>query len=83
MEYILTEHAETTVREREIKREWINRALDAPDLLRPHEEDSSLRYAFKRIEEQGNRVLRVIYNAEKNPVHVVTVYFDRTMKGKL
>jgi hypothetical protein len=83
MDYILSEHAATTVSERKIKREWIETALDNPDLSLPHETDVTAKYAFKRIKEFGNRVLRVIYNADENPVIVVTVYFDRTMKGKL
>lgn len=83
MKYILTEHAENTIREREIKAEWIGIALDAPELALPHENDSSLRYAFKQIPEFENRVLRVIYNADTNPVVIVTACFDRAMKGKL
>lgn len=46
-------------------------------------EDTTLEHALAVIPEHGDRVLRVIYNATKNPPHVVTVYFDRTMKGKL
>ena len=83
MNYLLTEHAATTIRERKIAPEWIDRTLDAPDLSLPHESDSALRYALKRITENENRVLRVVYNVDKNPIHIVTVYFDRTMKGKL
>jgi hypothetical protein len=30
-----------------------------------------------------NRVLRVIYNKTVDPAAVITVYFDRRMKGKL
>lgn len=83
MDYQLTEHAVTTIREREIKAEWIDITLDEPELSLPHENDPTLRYAFRKIPEYGNRVLRVIYNADKNPVVVVTVYFDRAMKGQL
>ena len=83
MDYSLTEHAETTIGEREIKREWIDGTLEVPDLSKPHESDPALRYAFKVIPEYGNRVLRVVYNADKNPVTIITAYFDRTMKGKL
>ena len=38
---------------------------------------------LKLIPAFGDRVLRVIYNATKEPPLIVTVYFDRTMKGKL
>lgn len=83
MDFLLSEHAESAVRERAIKREWINAALNDPDLVLPHETDAAAMHAFKRIEEFGNRVLRVIYNADKDPVVVVTAYFDRAMKGRL
>ena len=83
MDYILSEHAETTVSERAIKREGIDAALNDPDLLLPHETDVTATYAFKRIEEFDDRVLRIVFNADENPVIVITAYFDRTMKGKL
>jgi hypothetical protein len=35
------------------------------------------------IEEFDRRVLRVVVNQNAVPVRIVTVYFDRTMKGKL
>jgi hypothetical protein len=83
MDYILSEHAASTVSERGIRREWIEATLNDPDLKLPHESDASVCYAFKRIDDFNNRVLRVIYNADANPVVIVTVYFDRTMRGKL
>lgn len=83
MNYQLSEHAETTVREREIPREWLAAAMNEPDLQLPHENDTTWRYAFKRIPEFGNRVLRVVYNQTKEPAVIVTAYFDRTMKGQL
>jgi hypothetical protein len=83
MEYDLSEHAATTVRERDIRPAWIDITLTSPELIKPHPEDPALRYAFRRIPEHGDRVLRVIYNADTNPVTIVTAYFDRTMKDKL
>jgi hypothetical protein len=35
---------------------------------------------LRPIEEFGNRVLRVIFNETTQPPHVVTAFFDRTMK---
>lgn len=83
MAYVLSAHAETIIREREIAPEWLDAAMNAPDLLLPHENDPTLHYALKRIPDFGDRVLRVIYNATNAPPLIVTVYFDRTMKGKL
>lgn len=82
-EYRLSEHAETTLREREIALEWLTSAMNDPDLTLPHEYDATLRYALKKIPAFGDRVLRVVYNATMEPPVIVTLYFDRTMQGKL
>lgn len=50
---------------------------------RPRRKGRLLRYAFKRIPDFGNRVLRVVYNETVDPPVIVTVCFDRTMKGRL
>ena len=83
MNFTLSQHATTATKERGIEHEWIRRTLDAPELVQPHESDPSLQYAFRRIPEFGNRVLRVVYNPSTTPHHVITVYFDRTMKDAL
>ncbi len=43
----------------------------------------TLTHALRAIPEFGDRVLRVIYNRTKHPPHIVTAFFDRSMKGKL
>ena len=43
----------------------------------------SLIHHLAVVPEHGNRVLRVVFNHLVTPVRVVTVYFDRKMKGKL
>jgi hypothetical protein len=35
------------------------------------------------VPEHGNRVLRVVVNVQVTPERVVTLFFDRKMKGKL
>lgn len=83
MDYVLSEHAKTAMAAREIKTEWLEITLNHPELSQPHEEDPTLSYVFRRIPERGNRVLRVVYNKDRNPATIVTMYFDRSMKGKL
>lgn len=51
--------------------------------MRLDEKDPTLEHRLKEIPEYGDRVLRVIINTTVDPVRVVTVYFDRTMKGEL
>lgn len=83
MDFTLSDHAIIAIRERSILLEWIERTLSTPSQALSGFDDPSLKHALAVIPEHGDRVLRVIYNATKNPPHVVTVYFDRTMKGKL
>jgi hypothetical protein len=39
-------------------------------------------HAFLRIAERNHRVLRVVYNPDVHPVRVITVYFDRRLRGR-
>jgi len=71
------------VAEREIPIEWIERTLDAPELIVPEPNDPTIKRCFRRIPEFGGRVLRVAVNRTVEPQRVVSVFFDRKMKGKL
>lgn len=81
--YELTKHAAERMSERNIQPEWVERALSSPQRDQEHESDPELRHALVTIPENGDRVLRVIYNATCNPIRVVSVYFDRKLRGKL
>jgi uncharacterized protein DUF4258 len=81
--FALTAHARTVIAERSIKAEWLARVLSQPEETEPDAADTNLKHALARIPEHGNRVLRVVYNGSVKPIRVVTVYFDRSMKGKL
>jgi Domain of unknown function (DUF4258) len=83
MNYTLSKHAEDAIKEREIRSEWIAACLTEPMATEADPVDPDIRHALRIIDEFGYRVLRVIYNQTTKPAHVVTVYFDRTMKGKL
>ena len=82
MEFTLSAHATTTTQARNILPEWIADALSTPALREPDPADPELIHALRVIPEFGNRVLRVIYNQNKTPPHVVTAFFDRGIKGK-
>jgi hypothetical protein len=71
------------VAEREIAVEWIERTLDAPDLIVADPNDPAIERCFRRIPEFGERVLRVAVNRTVEPQRVVSVFFDRKMKGEL
>jgi hypothetical protein len=57
--------------------------LSAPQKIELDSKDPDLRHALLTINDYDSRVLRVIYNVKVNPNRVVSVYFDRKMRGKL
>ena len=83
MKYTLTKHAQKVLEEREIPLEWLERTLLAPELILPEPDDISVQRCFRRIPEFNGRVLRVVVNRAVEPQRVVSVFFDRQMKGRL
>ncbi len=83
MNYLLTQHAKDVLEERKIRMEWLERALIHPKKIEDDPLDDELEHYLGIIDEYGYRVLRVVCSKEIEPLRVVTVYFDRTMKGKL
>jgi hypothetical protein len=70
-------HFEDMLRERQISREWADRAIRDPD----HTEDRTdgTRHFIKQIPEFGNRWLRVVVNTKADPAYRVTAFFDRRL----
>ncbi|GDX09978.1 hypothetical protein LBMAG57_17500 [Verrucomicrobiota bacterium] len=83
MSYELTLHAKVALAEREILLEWMERTLAAPELCLPDPDDATVERRYRRIPEHGGRVLRVAVNTAVEPERVVSVFFDRKMKGRL
>ena len=83
MKYELTRHAAKALEEREIPFDWMERTLAAPELSLPDHDDAAVERRFRRIPEFGARALRVAVNTAVEPNRVVSVFFDRKMKGKL
>ena len=83
MNYVLTFHAESVLRERKILIEYVERTINDPELFLKDKIDMELEHYLKMIPENRNKVLRVILNNTTVPFKIVTVYFDRSMKGKL
>lgn len=79
----LSLHAIDVIAQRDIRLEWIARVISCPSLVRPDTLDPRLVQAFGAIPERDGRVLRVVYNPGLDVIWVVTVFFDRSMRGKL
>jgi hypothetical protein len=58
----LSAHAKTVVAERSIELEWLERVPAKPEKIEADRDDPELRHALWRIQEHGDRVLRVVYN---------------------
>jgi len=83
MNYELTQHARDALQERQIAVEWMERVIAKPALVQPSPRDPTVESRLAEIPEHDDRVLRVVINKAVVPERVVSVYFDRTMKGKL
>ncbi len=78
-----TRHAHRVIAERLILVEWIELTVSEPALRTPDLIDPEVERFFRPIPERDNRVLRVAVNTSVAPWRVVSVFFDRSMRGKL
>lgn len=82
MEYELTQHARKVLAERGIEVEWMERTLQEPQWAEADPNDPAVERRFRVIPEFGGRVLRVAVNITVEPPRIVSVFFDRTQKGR-
>lgn len=78
-----TKHAVHAMAERMIPMEWVELVVAEPALRIPDPNDPEVERFFRSIPERDNRILRVAVNTRVTPWRVVSVFFDRNMKGKL
>ena len=78
-----TRHAVDVMRERVIPREWVESVVTEPALRSPDPNDPDIERFYRRMPERSGRVLRVAVNTRVAPWRVVSVFFDRGMRGKI
>ena len=83
MELSVTIHAREAMAERRIRLSWVERVLSGPELRTDDPNDPEVERFFGRVPERGDRVLRVAANTRVEPWRVVSVFFDRDMRGQL
>ena len=71
-------HFADMLRERGIKREWVNAALENPE--RMEDQNDGTRHFIRQIPEFDNRWLRVVVNVIVFPERRVTAFFDRRLR---
>ena len=82
MKLIYTEHALARLAKRQLKPDWIERAVTSPARIEPDTEDPALEHRLAAVPELANRVLRVIVSKDE-PKRVIAAHLDHKMKGKL
>ncbi len=82
MRLTYTEHARVIMAERAIVAAWVERVVTAPGFRTPDPNDPEVERFYGRVPERGGRVLRVAVNTRAKPWRVVTVFFDRKMRGE-
>lgn len=63
--------------------EWVERVVNNPALRTLDPDDAAVERFFGVIPEHGDRILRVAINTQTLPWRVVSVFFDRGMRGVL
>ena len=76
-------HALFVMAERLIPPEWVERTVADPALRVPDPNDTTLERFYRPVPENENRVLRVVVNTQVAPWRVISVFFDRRMRGQL
>lgn len=83
MKLEFTKHATRVLAERTIPRIWVERTVREPELRQQDPNDPLVERFYRRIPENGGRVLRVAVNTKVAPWRVVSVFFDRSKREKL
>jgi hypothetical protein len=76
-----SKHTIDMILEREIQENWTSDTITTPDYTE-FVSDIELHY-IKQIKEFGNRYLRVIVNPYSQPKHIITIFFDRSIKRQI
>ena len=69
--------------ERKIESAWLEQVIANPQRTEPDQDEPVLEHRLAPIAEKDYRVLRVVCDPRATPLKVVTLHFDRAMKGKL
>jgi Domain of unknown function (DUF4258) len=71
--YSFSQHLETRLKERNLKREWVEDTIENPDVTEEIAADET--HFFKKILEAASRCLKVVFNPLTSIV--ITAHFDR------
>lgn len=83
--YELSIHAEKSINDRKISLEWLENCLNNPDKIEPDQTDGTVIHHLKVITEANTKVLRLVlrWNQDKSSALIITVFFDKRLKGEV
>ena len=82
MQLTHTQHARQQMERREIPWSWVERVVASPSFRVRDPDDSTVERFYGPIDERDGRVLRAAVNTSSDLWRVVTVFFDRGMRGE-
>jgi hypothetical protein len=74
---VFTKHAEDAVSQRELKRDWIEDAVYAPQWAAADPVHRSVIRRYRAIAAHGDRILRVVCLETDAEIRILTAFFDR------
>jgi hypothetical protein len=72
-----SQHAEDSIVERELDRDWIERTVADPDWKVADPRNPGVERRFRAIPEFGGRILRVACLENADEIRILTAFFDR------
>ncbi len=74
---VYTKHAGDAVRERELKREWIEETVYFPEWEEEDPRQPPVLRRYRAITAHGDRILRVVCLESDAEIRILTAFFDR------
>ncbi|WP_425993179.1 DUF4258 domain-containing protein [Brevundimonas sp. TWP2-3-2] len=72
-----SQHAVDQMKERMLRKSWVERAIGKPEWIEADPNDPTLGWRLAAVPEFGGRYLRVVVRETEDHFHVITVCLDR------
>lgn len=76
---VLSDHAISSMSERNLPLEWIEQTVSHPDWTESDPRPDRQR-RYRTILEHGNRIMRIVCFETENEIRIITAFFDRKAK---
>jgi len=77
----LTGHAAAQLARRGLRLDWVEATAREPEWRDPEPNQPDVERRFRRIDEAGGRILRVVCAETGTEIRVITAMFDRNAKA--